>query len=427
MRIPKTVGLLVSVAFLVAICGAIAAAGSLSRPSAAAAPQPGAAGDYVVLAWNDLGMHCYNPSFDEIGVLPPWNTLWAQVVRVGDPPQIVTSGITVTYTFTDNTTSVSKSNFWDPSPYTTGQNAELLFGLAGPLAPDIGLTGIGLSGTMHVDGDHFVAEGIPLTEYRDSDPGTPYPYQLATIVVHEAGSGDELARAIVVAPVSTEMHCENCHDDGGPGNEDYATGIVELNILYQHDDENHEEYPEGYGLLVDRMPVLCADCHASAPLNRDGVDGIPSLSEAIHDKHKEKVSSTLDGCYNCHPGPQTQCLRDVMYTEHDMDCVSCHGPMKDVSENPEPWFNEPRCDDAGCHQRLPAGSGPLPTVRRAWGRVLCRLSRQPTRHRPQRRAQRCPQICRLAGARRPAGYLYRVPRFLTAGTRPPWHDRSNHR
>ncbi len=348
-RIPKATGLVLSIACLVVLCAGIAAVGSLSAPSTAAASRPGAAGDYVVLAWNDLGMHCYNPNFDEIGVLPPWNTLWAQVLRVGDPPQIVTTGVTVTFFFADNTDSATKSNFWDPNPHATGQNAELLFGLSGPLAPNIGLTGVGLSGTMQAEDDHFVAEGIPLTEFRDSAPTTPYPYQLATVVVRDAGTGDELARAVVVAPVSTEMHCDNCHYDRGPGNEDYATGVVDLNILYQHDDENSEEYPAGYGLLVDRRPVLCADCHASNALSLKGVAGIPSLSNAIHDKHEGKVSDDLDGCYNCHPGPQTQCLRDVMSTRYDMDCVICHGGMEDVSKNPDPWFNEPRCDNAGCH------------------------------------------------------------------------------
>ena len=71
--------------------------------------------DYIVLAWNDLGMHCYNRDFQDLAVLPPYNTLWAQVIKTGDPPQLVTSGITVTYTFPDNTYSVGKSNFWDCS------------------------------------------------------------------------------------------------------------------------------------------------------------------------------------------------------------------------------------------------------------------------------------------------------------------------
>ena len=45
-----------------------------------------AGGDYVVLAWNDLGMHCLNPTYDQLIILPPYNTLWAQVVERGDPP-----------------------------------------------------------------------------------------------------------------------------------------------------------------------------------------------------------------------------------------------------------------------------------------------------------------------------------------------------
>jgi hypothetical protein len=51
---------------------------------ALAAPQ---ADQYIVLAWNDLGMHCYNRNFADLVVLPPFNTLWAQVILVGDPPR----------------------------------------------------------------------------------------------------------------------------------------------------------------------------------------------------------------------------------------------------------------------------------------------------------------------------------------------------
>ncbi len=34
-------------------------------------------GNYVVLAWNDLGMHCLNPTYDVLVVLPPYNNLVA--------------------------------------------------------------------------------------------------------------------------------------------------------------------------------------------------------------------------------------------------------------------------------------------------------------------------------------------------------------
>jgi hypothetical protein len=286
-------------------------------------------------------MHCYNRDFQYLAVLPPYNTLWAQVIRVGDPPQIVTDAneIRLTYHFADNTYSAGKTNFWD--------YAEQLFGA--PLAPNVGLTGKGLSGTMdlHAGGSYFVAEGIPLTEFRDSDLDTPYPYQLATVTVWDVQSGAKLAEAEVVAPVSTEMHCDNCHSDGMQ--EHIATGSVELNILTLHDMENQDEYPAGHeGALVDRTPVLCAECHASNALGAPGAGQVPNLSKAIHEAHEERISQDLDGCYQCHPGPQTRCLRDVM-SQRGMECVDCHGTMSNIAQNPNPWLNEPRCDNPGCH------------------------------------------------------------------------------
>lgn len=82
---------------------------------------------------------------------------------------------------------------------------------------------------------------------------------------------------------------------------------------------------------------------------------MPSLSNAMHSRHSEVVPSTLDGCYSCHPGPTTQCLRDVMSQNvqstldptRKMNCIDCHGPLSQVALNPNPWLNEPRCD--GCH------------------------------------------------------------------------------
>ena len=74
----------------------------------------------------------------------------------------------------------------------------------------------------------------------------------------------------------------------------------------------------------------------------------------MHEKHTGEVLDSLEGCYNCHPGPETQCLRDMMATyleppEERLDCVGCHGGMSAVSQNPDPWLNEPTCADAGCH------------------------------------------------------------------------------
>lgn len=313
---------------------------SFLNPTGLASPAlvvtPRESGDHVVLAWNDLGMHCYNPDYQDLAVLPPFNTLFAQVVQVGDPPQLVTSGVNVTYSFADNTYSVGKTNFWDYE--------YALFGVE--LPDNVGLAGKGLAGSMDLENDSYVAVGIPLTEFSDSNPTVPQPYQLATVSVYDSDTGAQLATVHPVAPVSKEMHCDNCHYDGGVGG--IATGRVETNILTYHDMEHEDDYPPGHeGPLMGRRPILCAECHPSNALGAPGVPGLPSLSKAIHEKHHDAVPDTLAGCYNCHPGPETQCLRDVMSTQYGMDCIDCHGGMEAVADNPDPWLNEPRCD--GCH------------------------------------------------------------------------------
>ena len=293
-------------------------------------------GDYVMFGWNDLGMHCYNHNFQDLAVLPPYNTLWAQVIKRGDPPQIVTSGIRVQYAFPDNTTSSNKTNFWSYAAQLFGVN----------LPDNVGLKGKGLADVMDTKTDYFVAEGIPLTEFSDSAPTTPYPYQKAILTAKDNITGAVLASLTVVAPVSTEMRCDTCHATGQDPGGNQAR--VELNILALHD---HEENTN----LLNSRPVLCARCHSSNALGEPGVAGLPSLSNAMHSQHAEEVPSTLDGCYSCHPGPTTRCLRDSMSLNitstidpgRKMNCIDCHGPMNQVARNPNPWLNEPRCD--GCH------------------------------------------------------------------------------
>jgi hypothetical protein len=342
------------VLLVVSVCAGIALVAALGQTALAAPPppqtqttRPNAAGDYIILAWNDLGMHCYNPDFADLAVLPPYNTLWAQVIRVGDPPQIITTGITISYAFPDNTYSVGKSNFWT--------YAQKIFGLSAPLPANVGLTGKKLADVMDPKGDHFEAAGIPLTEYRDSDLNNRYPFQLATITVKDASTNVVLRQTQTVAPVSTEMRCDNCHADTGDATTRYPitpTGKVDTNILALHDYLSQSQYPAGHtGPLMGpaRRPVLCAECHSSNALGAPGVTGISSLSNAMHNHHKDLPDITPDtaGCYNCHPGPTTRCLRDVMSQRYGMTCVNCHGTMQKVAQNTSPWLNEPRCDD--CH------------------------------------------------------------------------------
>ena len=229
---------------------------------------PGGA-DYVLFGWNDLGMHCYNHDFQDLAVLPPYNTLRAQLVKRGDPPQIITTGVRIQYSFPDNKISSTKTDFW------TYVNA--LFGVQ--LPDNVGLKNKGLADVMDPQADFFIAEGIPLTEFSDSAPTVSYPFQKAALTAKNSLTGATLATLTVVAPVSTEMHCDNCHAAGkNPGGNQAR---VELNILALHDSE------EGTNLLNSR-PVLCARCHSSNALGAPGVSGVPSLSNAIHAQHSSK-------------------------------------------------------------------------------------------------------------------------------------------
>lgn len=313
----------------------------------------------VLLAWNDLGMHCYNADFSSVGLLPPYNNLVAQVVaRGGEDPAPITRGVTLDYYYPDNTYSAGvggkpdKTNFW--------RYARKLFGVN--LATNIGLTGNGLAGTMKVEGNHFVATGIPVTDQRDQDAGTTntYPYQVCIVTARDA-NGTAVAQLQVVTPVSTELHCDNCHGDKGSATRAGGirpTGNVYDNILSLHDQLNASLFAKRhYKSLMSSRPVLCARCHSDNALGKKGIRGIPSLSNAMHKTHATVgLPNTTEGCQNCHPGPQTKCLRDVHFAKLGYGCPSCHGTIANVARNRNPWLSEPRCDNPSCHKNTPAAA-----------------------------------------------------------------------
>ncbi len=290
---------------------------------------PAAGMTYVAFAWNDLGMHCLNPTYDKAVILPPYNTVWVQVVKRGDPPQIVTAGITVEYAIRGNTYSYGKRSygqFWDNMP--------LLFGVSLPHDQGLNLEdpGIhnGLSGTMVVKGDHFQVNGIPVVPVNDA--GIFNPYQIADITVRDSGTNAVLVQTSATVPTSDEFNCAKCHGAADPL----------LDVLQKHDDE------EGTTLVANR-PVLCASCHGSPALGQTGpgTSGF-YLSRAIHGFHASRGAA----CYDCHPGQIAKCSRSVAHTAADGNCITCHGTMQDVASSIAtggrvPWVNEPMC--ATCH------------------------------------------------------------------------------
>ncbi len=292
---------------------------------------PATSMNYVIFAWNDLGMHCDQDDYSNFCVLPPFNTLHVQVFRRGGDAGLVTSGITVSYAFPKKTDSTLHTNFWTYAPQ---------FGWNAP--PNVGITGTPLSGNMSLDakGVGFVATGIPITPYDDD--GTWDPYGTAVITVKDS-SGKVLQTTNVVAPVSTEMMCSNCHG---------ATN-TQLNILQAHDNHN------GTTLAVDQangIVHLCGSCHQDNALGTAGKAGVESLSLAMHNFHKDQMnttaaaSGTVPDCYNCHPGPKTECMRGIMYRA-GKSCHDCHGDMYAMTSSlqggRQAWLQEPQC--GGCH------------------------------------------------------------------------------
>ncbi|MCK7542065.1 MAG: hypothetical protein MZV63_69865 [Marinilabiliales bacterium] len=285
---------------------------------------PGISGDYSVFAWNDLGMHCLNPTYDKLVILPPYNNVMVQVVKRGNPPSIVTSGITVSYKLTNNTTSYSKrayGGFWD--------NALKLFGVTP--AHDIGLTGNGLTGDMAVSGDHYIAEGIPVVPVNDN--GTWNPFQVAEITVKNS-SGTVIAQTQATVPTSDEINCAKCHGS--------ATINAFDDILSKHDSEHSTNLSASAS-----KPVLCASCHPSPAL---GITSGPQkyLSQVLHGSHANRSGIS---CYDCHPGATTKCNRSLAHTADNGNCTACHGTMDNVASTIAsgrvPWVTEPACTK--CH------------------------------------------------------------------------------
>ncbi len=279
---------------------------------------------YVVFGANDLGMHCMQSDFSEFMILPPYNTVHAQVInRQGEEPHIVTSGVTLDFTIPGNTTAVDKTNWWTYD--------EQILGVDFP--PDIGLTGNGLAGMMTPTGNNdFAITGVPLTPIDDNGLENPYP--LATITVTQNGA--EMARTQAVVPVSWEVNCSLCHNTPGisPGTD----------ILRAHDRMHGTT-------LEQQQPVFCAGCHADPALGAVGDPNLPTFSAAMHGAHADRMDQVdlENDCYACHPGLRTQCQRDIHYA-NGVYCTDCHGGMVEVGDPARtPWLDQPRCDD--CHNR----------------------------------------------------------------------------
>jgi hypothetical protein len=340
-------------------------------------PTTPAASAYIVTAWSELGMHCIDgKDYSVFSVLPPYNTLHAQVIKVGDPPT-VTSGVTVTYeamadsTGSINTISSSKSNFWTFARVLFLSNA----------APDMGIAGNAVQSatphpmTWNSASGYFEAVGIPTIPYDDAGNRNAYP--MAKIVAKDA-SGAVLATTTAVLAVSDEMDCASCHASNhnpaaqpttGWENDPDPARDIKYNILKKHDDRwaiagylpaltaaGYTYQASLYQTAKSGTPILCATCHGSNALGAAGLPGIKSLTADMHTLHgplmNRTTGTTLDNaatplgsCYLCHPGQQTKCQRGAM---NKTACFDCHGNLTKVgAATRQGWLDLPSCQM--CH------------------------------------------------------------------------------
>ena len=274
---------------------------------------------YVLLVWNDLGMHCISDDEQYFTFLPPANTLNAQLYRRGRTPEAVMEGVELHYEVEPAHANPEKhSMFW--------KYARIIFGKDIPAGT--GLAGKAVKGTMDFKDYRFAAELIPVVPYRDDDIYCPYP--VFTVRAVDTKTGKTLAVTKTVAPTSTEMGCRNCH--GGPFAYKGVAGIsheTSANILAAHDRYN------GTTLLNDAergKPRLCQSCHADPAVGSKGEKGILNFSSAVHGFHANYLSDMDNkSCNMCHPSRtdgSTVCLRG-RHARTDMNCTNCHGRIED--------------------------------------------------------------------------------------------------
>ncbi|MFH1033027.1 MAG: cytochrome ubiquinol oxidase subunit I [Pseudomonadota bacterium] len=276
---------------------------------------------YLLLAYNDLGMHCFTDGEPWLVLLPPANNIRAQLIKRGESPQIISQGVELTYRLEDGFLHPSKRmDFW--------KHAQAVFGKE--LAPDVGLAGKGTSGGLDYDPRHqvYAADLLPVSPYRDTGGFNPYP--LVSIEARDQATGQVLARTQAVAPVSSEMGCKNCH--GGPWREDGLAGMSQetaRDILSVHDRINHTSLK---AQAKAGKPVLCASCHPDPALGSAGDGKRLALSAAMHGWHANYMTNRgAESCQSCHPdSPQgpTRCFRGL-HQGLGMDCTNCHGPLED--------------------------------------------------------------------------------------------------
>ncbi len=351
--------------------------------------------NYRVIAWNDLGMHCACPTFSSFLLLPPFNTVRAQVFDVtGKDPVFLDEttraslGLSVSYNMVENTDTNLPQDIYFKQ--WIAYSPKLFPGFQ-PIVNGhvMGIANFGLSGNMAYDSNllDWKAVGIPAYPVPTGDPkkdimtdplGGPNrdPYLTADVFVKNS-SGQVLAQTTTVVPVAFGGCC-TCHlalgaANGYPSTPDGAGAYIGK-LHGQNSSKIDLNYldPDGDGVPG---PIRCSQCHWDPAMLERSAPGfdlnvwknfkiLPGASFTMNDVHPSQYSfsdvlhrhhvqsalvlSTYDpsiatNCYACHPGNGVNCYRGAHMTKTGspaMACYDCHGNLNQrvaAGQLTQPW------------------------------------------------------------------------------------------
>lgn len=358
--------------------------------------------DVRVFATNDLGMHCVCMGFDTFVLLPPFNTLRAQVIErdhvtTGGTPIVLAdpADIRIEYDIVENTEASLDA---DPYFQSWVTNSPKLFPGFNPKDPVTGnyqgLTGAQLRGEMHAKTSEGWWEIVGVPAYPDLDPagamidplGGPNrnPYLTGNIKVYDQATDELLAETNTTVPAAFGGCC-SCHIDLASDNGYPATpagSFAYMGVLHEQDNGINIATldPDGDGTPG---PIRCSQCHLDPAMGESTPPGYAgyatsqyTFSDVLHRWHVENsVVLTYNpdlatDCYSCHPGNGINCYRGhhVNKTigngqnQHAVWCTDCHGDLyQRVAEGQmlQPWSDTtlPKC--AQCHSPQGEGGGYL--------------------------------------------------------------------
>lgn len=367
-------------------------------------------------------MHCECPGYSTFMILPPYNTIRAQVFKTAsDHPQMVTSGITISYAFTTpNETDnylINTDPYFNNSGFGWIKYSPKLFPGFQPVVNGkvMSIAGTPLEGNMTFDSasQAWIAKGVPAfavtTGTADDvmlDPfGGPNrdPY-LTLQVTAKDSHGTTLASTQTVVPVAFGGCC-GCHLPLAAANGYPQTPQGSFQYMGKMHSQNGSNIdfsmidPDGDG---QGGPIRCSWCHWDPAMGESAAPGLAnvwpnyqilpgagftksqvrtskySFSYVLHAFHAQDTvvltqydPNIAKDCYNCHPGNGVNCYRDV-HVNQQIWCTDCHGDLNQrlsTNQYAQPWQQStlPTCQGSSpginsiftCHTNVSTQGGQI--------------------------------------------------------------------